>query len=326
MATNIKKLLLPITMAKAGWAIVEAREDVEGVPYDVTGPKAELHKLLEDAAGVALSVQPFSDPELDAGRNLEVVARIGVGYDAVDVPALTRRKVPLMIAGTANSVTVAEAGIFLMMSLARKGAYMDTMVKEGRWRDRYSDMPVDMYAKTVLVVGFGKIGSRSAKRLAALETNVLVYDPYTYSETIRGMGYEPVADLDEAVARADFITIHCPKTPETTGMFNAARLAKMKKTAYLVNTARGGIVDEKALHDVLTRNQIAGAALDVFETEPTPADNPLLKLKNFIAAPHMAGVTSEAVDRMAIVAVQNMLSVIDGKPIRDNVINREVLD
>ena len=323
--TNIKKLLLPTTLAKAGWAIVEAREDVEGVPYDVTGPKPELHRLLEDAAGVALSVQPFSDPELDAGPNLEVVARIGVGYDAVDVPALTRRNIPLMIAGTANSVSVAEAGVFLMMSLARRGAAMDTMVKEGRWADRYKEMPVDMYGKTVLVVGFGKIGSRSAKRLAAMEMNVLVYDPYTYSETIRGMGYEPVGDLDEALPRADFITIHCPKTPETIGMFNAARLAKMKRSAYLVNTARGGIIDEKALYDALSRNQIAGAALDVFDQEPTPVDNPLLKLTSFIAAPHVAGVTREAVDRMAIVTVQNLLSVLDGKPNRDNVVNREVL-
>ena len=323
--TNIKKLLLPTTLAKAGWAIVEAREDVEGVPYEVTGPKAELHGLLEDAAGVALSVQPFSDPELDAGRSLEVVARIGVGYDAVDVPALTRRNIPLMIGGTSNSVSVAEAGVFLTMSLARKGASMDTMVKEGRWHDRYKDMPVDLYGKTVLIVGFGKIGTRSARRFAAMETNVLIYDPYIYSETIRGSGYEPVQNLDEAVARADFITIHCPKTPETTGLFDAARIAKMKRSAFLVNTARGGIVDEKALYDALKAHHIAGAALDVFVQEPTPQDNPLLTLPNFIAAPHVAGVTKEAVDRMAVVAVQNILSVLDGKPNRENVINKEVL-
>src|ERR1700726_2723381 len=322
---NRKKLLLPTTMSKAGWTLVEARDDVEGVSFVPTVPKAELHRLLEDVAGVALGVQPFSDPELDAAPELEVVSRIGVGYDAVDVPALTRRKVPLMIGGTSNSVSVAEAGVFLTMSLARKGASMDALVKEGRWADRYKDMPVDLYAKTVLIVGFGKIGTRSAKRFAAMETNVLVYDPYIYSETIRGSGYEPVLDLDEGVARADFITIHCPKTPETTGLFNAARLAKMKRTAFLVNTARGGIVDEPALYDALKNNRIAGAALDVFVEEPTPNDNPLLTLPNFIAAPHVAGVTKEAVDRMAIVAVQNVLSVLDGKPTKDNVINKEVL-
>jgi len=305
---NRKKLLLPTTMAKAGWALVEARDDVEGVSFVPTVPKAELHRLLEDIAGVALGVQPFSDPELDAAPELEVVSRIGVGYDAVDVPALTRRKIPLMIGGTANSVSVAEAGVFLIMSLARRGAAMDTLVKEGRWQDRYKEMPVDLYGKTVLIIGFGKIGTRSAKRFAAMETNVLVYDPYMYSETIRGMGYEPVQDLDAAVARADFITIHCPKTPET------------------VDTARGGIIDEKALYDVLKANRIAGAALDVFDQEPTPQDNPLLTLPNFIAAPHVAGVTREAVDRMGVAAVQNILSVLDGKPIRDNVVNKEVLD
>jgi D-3-phosphoglycerate dehydrogenase / 2-oxoglutarate reductase len=324
-STNIKKLLLPTTMAKAGWAIVAAREDVEGVEFVPNLPRGDFHRLLEDIAGIALGVQPFSDPELDAAPNLEVVSRIGVGYDAVDVPALTRRNVPLMIGGTANSVSVAEAGVFLSMSLARRGAAMDAMVKEGRWSDRYKEMPIDLAGKTVLIVGFGKIGTRSARRFAAMETHVLVYDPYTYSETIRGSGYEPVQDLDAGVARADFITIHCPKTPETTGLFNTARLAKMKRTAFLVNTARGGIVDEAALYDALVSSRIAGAALDVFEQEPTPKDNPLLTLKNFIAAPHVAGVTREAVERMAVVAVENILSVIDGKPNRENVVNQEVL-
>src|SRR5437667_8577416 len=293
--TNRKKLLLPTTMARAGWALVEARDDVEGISFVPTVPKAELHRLLEDVAGVALGVQPFSDPELDTAPELEVVSRIGVGYDAVDVPALTRRKVPLMIGGTSNSVSVAEAGVFLTMSLARRGAQMNALVREGRWHDRYKEMPVDLYGKTVLIIGFGKIGTRSARRFAAMETNVLVYDPYMYSETIRGSGYEPVLDLDEAVARADFITIHCPKTPETTGMFNAARIGKMKRTAFLVNTARGGIVDEKALYDALKANGIAGAALDVFVAEPTPQDNPQLTLQKYIAASHVAGVTDVGV-------------------------------
>jgi D-3-phosphoglycerate dehydrogenase len=322
---NRKKIMAPATMSKSGWALIEARDDLEGVEFAPTMPKPEFRQMLDDVSGICLGVTPFSDPELDAAPQLQVVSRIGVGYDAVDVPALTRRGVPLMIGGTANSVSVAEAGVFLTMSLARKGARMDAMVKEGRWNDRYKDMPVDLYGKTVLIVGFGKIGTRSARRFAAMETNVLVYDPYMYSETIRGNGYEPVQDLDDGVARADFITIHCPKTPETVGLFDAARIGKMKRTAFLVNTARGGIVDEKALYDALKDNRIAGAALDVFVEEPTPQDNPLLTLPNFIAAPHVAGVTKEAVDRMAIVAVQNIISVIDGKPNRENVINKEVL-
>jgi D-3-phosphoglycerate dehydrogenase len=322
---NRKKIMAPATMSKSGWALIHSRDDVEGVEFTPTMPKAEFHKMLEDVSGICLGVTPFSDPELDAAPMIEVVSRIGVGYDAVDVPALSKRKVPLMIGGTANSVSVAEAGVFLTMSLARKGTAMSALVKDGRWHDRYQDLPVDLYGKTVLIIGFGKIGTRSARRFAAMETHVLVYDPYLYSETIRGNGYEPVEDLDAAVARADFITIHCPKTPETVGMFNAARLAKMKPTAFLVNTARGGIVDEPALYEALKNKRIAGAALDVFVEEPTPQHNPLLTLDNFIAAPHVAGVTREAVDRMGLVAVQNILSVFDGKPNKDNVVNREVL-
>ena len=171
---NRKKIMAPATMSKAGWALIESRDDLEGVEFSPQIAKADFHKLLEDVSGICLGVTPFSDPELDAAPQLQVVSRIGVGYDAVDVPALTRRKVPLMIGGTANSVSVAEAGVFLTMSLARKGAAMDALVKEGRWNDRYKELPVDLYGKTVLVIGFGKIGTRSARRFAAMETNVLV--------------------------------------------------------------------------------------------------------------------------------------------------------
>src|SRR5436305_13428312 len=148
--TNRKKVMVPRTMSKSGWAISEARDDVEAVEFVPTIPKAEFHRVLEEASGICLGVQPFSGPELDAAPQLEVVSRIGVGYDAVDVPALTRRKVPLMTGGTSNSVSVAEAAVFLTMSLARKGASMDQMVNEGRWHARHKDMPVDLYANPVL--------------------------------------------------------------------------------------------------------------------------------------------------------------------------------
>jgi D-3-phosphoglycerate dehydrogenase / 2-oxoglutarate reductase len=186
-------------------------------------------------------------------------------------------------------------------------------------------VPFDIFGKTMLIVGFGRIGTRSAKRFQAMEMNVLVYDPYKPAGDIKAAGCERVADLDAALSRADFVSIHCPKTPETVSMFNAARLQRMKATAYLVNTARGGIVDEPALYEALTTGKLAGAGLDVFEQEPTPGDNPLLKLPNVISAPHMAGVTRESLDRMGLQTARNILSVLDGSPIRENVINKEVL-
>jgi len=155
--------------------------------------------------------------------------------------------------------------------------------------------------------------------------NVLVYDPYKSAEEIKAAGCEAAGDLDAALPRADFVSVHCPKTPETLGMFNAARLRRMKPSAYLVNTARGGIIDEAALYDALSSGRLAGAGLDVFQQEPPVVPHPLFELPNVIVAPHVAGVTWEAVDRMSEQTARNILSVLDGEPIRQNVINQEVL-
>ena len=158
-----------------------------------------------------------------------------------------------------------------------------------------------------------------------MEMNVLVFDPYKDAAAIKAAGCEVVSDLDAALPRADFVSIHCPKTAETVGMFNAARLRRMKPTAYLVNTARGGIVDEPALHDALVSGRLAGAGLDVFEQEPPPAGHSLFSLPNVIMAPHVAGVTREAVDRMSEQTARNIQSVLDGDPLRQNVINQDAL-
>jgi D-3-phosphoglycerate dehydrogenase len=326
MATNRKRILLPHTISRAAWAIAESRDDIElkSFPNDIK--PENLPALLEEVSGIALGATPFGTAALAAAPKMEVVARIGVGYDAVDVPALTARRIPLMIAGIANSVSVAENAMFFMMTLAKRGVAMDAIVREGRWWDKYQQLPVDLFEKTVLIVGFGRIGTRIAKRCLAHEMQVLVSDPYVDEKAIREAGCEPVRDLDTAISRADFITIHCPKTPETTGLFNEARLARMKPGAYIVNTARGGIIDERALHSVLSAARIAGAGIDVFEREPPAVDHPLFKLENVVTGPHVAGVTREAVDRMGIAAVRNILSMLDGKPIRENVVNSEVLD
>jgi D-3-phosphoglycerate dehydrogenase len=153
---------------------------------------------------------------------------------------------------------------------------------------------------------------------------VLVHDPFVAPDAILARGCTPAPDLEAALSRADFVSIHCPKKPDTIGMFNAARLALMKASAFLVNTARGGIIDEPALHEALSTGKLAGAGLDVFETEPAPP-SPLFSLPNVVLAPHMAGVTQEALDRMAVNAVRNLLSVLDGRPARENVVNQEVL-
>jgi D-3-phosphoglycerate dehydrogenase len=182
-----------------------------------------------------------------------------------------------------------------------------------------------LLGKQLLIVGFGRIGTRVAKRCLAMEMAVEVYDPYVPAETIRAAGCKPVADLDAALPRADFVTLHCPRTPETSNMFNAARLARMKPSARLINTARGGIVDEAALHAALASGKLAGAGIDVFSPEPPLTDNPLFTLKNVIVAPHMAGNSRESLDRKAVTVVRNLLSVLDGAPRTEYVVNPEAL-
>ncbi|MFV0296362.1 MAG: hydroxyacid dehydrogenase [Hyphomicrobiaceae bacterium] len=329
MSTNKKRVLYTDSMGQQGVDILKSRDDVEAIPFSYFMRGEEYQKLLKENAPVAAVVlggTPFAKAEYDASGSIEVVARTGVGYDAIDIPAMTERKIPVMIAGTANSPSVAEQAMTFMLTLARKGPQLTALVAEGRWADRLKpqNIAVDLFEKTVLIIGFGRIGTRMAKRCQAMEMSVLIYDPYVKAETIKAAGCEPVANLDDAIPRADFITIHCPKTPETVGMFNAARIKAMKRTAYLVSTARGGIVDEKALHAALTDGTMPAAALDVFDREPPDPENPLFKLPNIVLSPHIAGVTAEAQQRMAIEAARNVLSVFDGAPRKENAVNPEV--
>jgi D-3-phosphoglycerate dehydrogenase len=313
-------------MAKQGWEIVEGRDDVDGIPYAPSIKPADFHAMLADIDGIALALTPYGAPELAASPRMLVVARIGVGYDTVDVPVMTAKKIPVMTVGIANSPSVAEQAFSLMFHLAKRNAIHDAFVRGGTWREQMTAFPLDFLEKTLLIVGFGRIGTRVAKRALAFEMRVLVYDPYVPPAETRAAGCEVVSDLDAAVAEADFITVHCPKNKETIDLFDAKRLARMKPTAFIVNTARGGIVNEQALHDILVAEKIAGAGVDVFEKEPAPTDHPLLKLPNVVLAPHMAGVTKEALVRMSIAAVNNILSVLDGHPIKENAVNPEVFN
>src|SRR5213082_2293150 len=254
MATNKKKIFTAESMSQPGRALLRERDDIEIVEFPNMISAYDFQTMLKQQAlvhGVALVAARFGEPELQASKEIKVVTRMGVGYDSVDIPALSRRKIPLMVAGTANSPSVAEQALFMMLTLAKRAVEMHSIVKDGKWGHRLGMLPYDLFGKTVLIVGLGRIGTRTAKRCLAMEMNVLVYDPYKSAADIKAAGCEPVADLDAVLPRADFVSIHCPKTSETIGMFNAARLQRMKPTAYLINTARGGIVDEPALYDAL---------------------------------------------------------------------------
>lgn len=322
MATNKKRLLLPDEMTRPGWDLVTSRADVETVVFAPKMPAAEFRRLLHDVDGVALTSTALRAADIEAAPRLRAVGRLGVGFDAVDVDSLTTRGIPLMTCGTDNAPTVAEYAMFMMLALCKRGTEMDTMTRQGRWAQRFADPPTELLGKTLLIIGFGRIGTRIARRCLAMEMTVDVYDPYIPADTVRAAGCNPVADLDGALPRADFVTIHCPKTPETVGMFDAARLARMKPTARLINSARGGLIDEAALYTALSAGKLAGAGIDVFSPEPPLSDNPLFTLANVIASPHIAGNTIESLDRRAATTIRNLLLVLDGGvPNADFVVN-----
>src|SRR3954465_13547411 len=225
MSTNKKKIFVTQTLSQGARALLTQRDDIELIEFPNLISARDFEALLKSHArvhGVALGATAFGETELEASKDMKVVTRIGVGYDAVDVPALSRRKVPLMVAGTANSPSVAEQALFMMLTLAKRAVEMHSLVRDNRWAARLGMLPYSIFGKTVLIVGFGRIGTRTANRCLAMEMNVHIYDPYKTAAEIKAAGCEPVTDLDAALPRADFVSIPCPKTPETVGMFNAA--------------------------------------------------------------------------------------------------------
>ena len=321
---NRKKVLIVGRLPQAGIEVLKKRDDVD---YEIlTDDRApSLHAKLRDAHAVTLGGTPFRQAELDAAPGMLVVARLGVGFDAVEVPALNKRKIPLMTTGIANSVSVAEHAMYMLLASARLTKKHDRFVRENAWGQRLSDLPADLAGKSIVVVGMGRIGSRTVKRCVAFEMETYVLDPNISEAEIKKAGATKVSDLKAILPKVDFVSIHCPKAPETVNMFNAETLALMKPDAFLVNTARGGIVNEDALYTALTTGKLRGAGLDVLDKEPPDPKNKLFGLENVIFSPHMAGVTKEASDRMAVTAVENILGVFDGRPNAAHCVNKEVL-
>jgi D-3-phosphoglycerate dehydrogenase len=321
---NRKKVLIVGWMPPERMEVLQKRDDVDFEVLPLKDVAASYHARLRDAHAVTLGGTPYRQAELDVSPVMEVVARLGVGFDQVEVPALSKRKIPLMTTGIANSVSVAEHAMYMLLASARLTRKMDRFVRENTWHERLSDQPADLAGKSILVVGMGRIGSRTVKRCVAFEMDVHVLDPNISETDIKAAGATRVTDLEAILPKVDFVSVHCPRSPETVDMFNAGTIGLMKPGAFLVNTARGGIVNEEALYDALTSGRLRGAGLDVLEREPPDAGHKLFALENVIFSPHMAGVTKEANDRMAIAVMENILSVFDGKPIVAHCVNREI--
>ncbi len=290
------KVLVSDAMSEVG---IKLFQETPGIEVDVNTDLTpeELKGIIGQYDGLAIrSATRVTADIIAAADKLKVIGRAGIGLDNVDIPAASQRGIVVMNTPEGNTITTAEHAIALMMAVSRNIPQATASLKEGKW-EKKKLKGRELYNKTLGLVGSGHIGRIVADRAKGMKMKVIVYDPYITPETLEKLDLEPVS-FDELLKRADYITIHTPKTDETTNMFNRDTLSRMKKGAMLINCARGGIVNEADLYDALESGQLAGAALDVFEKEP-PGKIRLMELSNFICTPHLGASTGEAQDNVA---------------------------
>jgi len=292
---------------------------------------AELAAAVKGTHAIAVrSATKITAEVVEAADLLQIVGRAGAGVDTIDVPACSRKGVLVVNTPGGNSITTAEHAIFLLFSLVRHIPQATASVKAGKWEKKKFN-GTELFGKTLGVIGLGAIGRIVADRALGMRMKVIACDPMIKKDSapahvtdLMAMGVE-IVSFDELIERSDLITVHAPLIPETKNLIGEAQFARMKKGVFLVNCARGGIVDEEALYEALTAGTIAGAGIDVFEQEPPQDDHPLFGLDNVILSPHTAGMSQEAAIRMAISTARNALAALDGKLDPSMVVNREVL-
>lgn len=305
-----------------GFEVLERSGDVEVLKsFESRRPLAEL---AVDANAFLVRVERITRSIIESAGALEVIAKHGVGCDNIDLQAANERGIPVVFTPGANSESVAEHALALMCAMAKRICVADFALKSGVPKNREALVGTELWGKTLGVIGLGRIGSEVARKChAAFGMRVVGFDPFVTVPQAQDLGVELTGDLERLLKEADFISIHAPLTPATRNLIGEQELRMMRPTSYLVNTSRGGIVDERALYRALTEGWIAGAALDVFVEEPPKRDNPLLQLENVIATPHIGGSTEEAMVRMATAAAEDILRVFAGERPK-NVFNPEV--
>lgn len=319
---SVKKVVITELIDNCG---VELLKQEAAVAYLPELPGRTLADEIKDADALVVRVAKIDSALLDSAKNLVVIAKHGVGYDNIDIAAATGQKILVVSTPEANAESVAEHNLGLMLSLSKKISFADRALRQNRPQPREAYTGVELKDKKLGVIGLGRIGSELAHKCrAAFNTEIIVYDPYVSEEKANRLGYRKVNRPDDLLVEADYVIICVPLTKETANFIGKRELDLMKPGAFLINSSRGGIIDEDALYRHLVDNKIAGAALDVFQIEPPPPEHPLLILNNFIATPHIGGMTAEAMRRMAITLAGDVISVFRGEKPRFPV-NPEVL-
>ena len=302
---------------------IENLREVAEVVVDTSITPEELANTIHEYDGIIVrSRTKLTADIIKKAENMKIIARAGVGVDNIDLDAATEKGIMVVNSPESTSVTVAEHTMGLILSMARKISIADKSVKDGKW-EKKNFMGVELRNKTLGVIGMGRLGSQVVNRCKAFGMDAMAYDPYLPEEVAKQMGVD-LTDLDTVLKNSDFITIHVPLTPETKHSISAEQFEIMKDGAYIVNCARGGIIDEEALYDALVNNKIGGAALDVYEEEP-PKDSKLFELDNIVLTPHIAASTKEAQRDAAIIVADEIIDLAKGKNPR-NVLNMPRID
>ena len=322
MGSNKYKVLVVQGLHEQGLEMLKQRSDIE-FKVLLSDDENEILEAAKDVNGITVRTAQITEKIINSSKNLQVISRHGVGYDSINLKSLNNKKIPLTIAAHSNMISVSEQAMFFLLALNKNVFYYDDFTRKGDWTNRWDVKAWDLAGKNIMVIGFGRIGSNFVKRALAFDMNVYVYDPYIDHEKIKKSGAIPIQNFKNNLSKMDAITLHCPKNEETTNLFTKKDFQTMKKNAIIINCARGGILNEDDLYEALLNEKIAGAGLDVFDTEPTPSSNPLFKLKNVILSPHIAGVTVESTVRMATETVQNVLDVFDNKINQSVVVNNK---
>lgn len=278
---------------------------------------------MEAADALLIRTQPLSEATIGRADRLKIVSRHGVGYDAVAVDALTRRGIPLMVCGDVNSYSVAEHACMMILAAAKRALRGDAAVRHGPWGWRNTLESQDLRGCNLLILGYGRIGQHTARMMSGFGMTIRAHDPYLLNKGWPDGDVKPATDLHEGLAWADVISVSAPKSDKP--LIGAPEFDAMKDGVILVNTARGGIVNEAALVSALKSGKVGAAGLDVFETEPPAADHPLNAFDQVILSPHIAGVTEGASERMAIGSAQNIIDFFNGRIDPSLVVNKDQL-
>jgi D-3-phosphoglycerate dehydrogenase len=323
MAPNTKRVFYVNALSHPVYLeILAKRPDVHVDKLVNDSPEDEAERVLSQAHAyqigssrqeLAMKYQGYT-PLLERCPNLVVLSTNGAGFDTINLEDATKASVIAVNQAGGNKEGVAEHVMAMMLSLSKRIMLTNHAMRSGGSYDRRDFMGDDVLGRTIGIIGLGNVGSRVAELCRGLfQMRVLAYDPYLSADIMRASGVEKVATLDEMLRRADYVSVNCPHTKETRGMMGAASFAAMQPHAYFITTARGGIHDEAALAEALTKKQIAGAGLDVWEDEPPPTDHPLMAFANVLVSPHTAGITRQSRHNIAKIAAEQMLDILDGK-------------